>query len=132
MSSYYTLLPPVLGRTLTAADAISPTRLDDCEARLGFALPDRMRALYLTAGAAPELQVHNSLRMPETLQVEDGYLIFMEENQNVVDWGIRVPSADSDPEVWQRVNADPPEYHSENKTFSAFIVGNLAFVRGVD
>ena len=133
MAVYDALLTRVLGRALSAADAIAPARLDTAERRLGFPLPASMRDLYLSAGAAPEFQAHNALRTPETLDVEDGFLLFMEENQNVVDWGIRVPiDLESDPEVWQRVNGDQPEYYSEDTPFSVFIIQNLAFTRGVE
>jgi hypothetical protein len=55
---------------------------------LGFVLPTAVVAFYQLAGAAPEFQEHDTLRLPEALDAEDGFLVFMEENQHVVDWGI--------------------------------------------
>ena len=67
-------------------------------------------------------KAHNELYAPDGLAIEDGYLVFMEENQAVVNWGIREEDlSQPDPEVWQRVNSDPPEWYSENMPFSTFI-----------
>jgi hypothetical protein len=83
-------------------------------------------------GAAPEFQEHDTLRAPEALEIEDGFLVFMEENENVVDWGIPVPlGVAPDPAVWQRVNGEEPAWYAEEMTFSEFVVRRLAFTRGV-
>jgi hypothetical protein len=100
---------------------------------LGFSLPSALRDYLLLAGGARENREHNRLLPPEELAVEDGYLVFMEENQSVVDWGIPLTLARrADPEVWQRVNGDEPEWYSEELRFSEFILKNLAWQRGVE
>jgi hypothetical protein len=121
----------VLGRDLTRGDSVSRERLEVAEDRLGISLPAAMADFYLHCGAAPELQEHDRLRDPEALSIEDSYLVFMEENQRVVDWGVRLTDTTAaDPEVWQRVNGDRAEWYSEDVTFSVFIVKRLAFTRG--
>lgn len=129
---YRTLLARLLGRNLTADDEVPLGRLAGAEQRLGFRLPNAMTDFYSSAGAAPEFQAHNRLRAPETLEMDDGLLVFMEENQHVVDWGIRPVGHEPDPEVWQRVNEPQAEWYSEGMPFSVFIVKNLAFTRGTD
>ena len=127
------LLTRALGRELGPGDEIPRERLATAEHRLGFPLPEVMADFYMRAGGAPEFQAHSSLRAPEALEVEAGFLIFMEENQRVVDWGIPLPvDSDRDPIVWQCVNCDPPEFYSEEMPFSEFIVRILAFTRGTD
>jgi hypothetical protein len=70
------------------------------EVRLGLKLPSALRTLYLRTGrSAPLHQVHNQLRPPERIAVESEHLVFYEENQSVVVWGI--PRA-------QLERADPP------------------------
>ena len=122
----------VLGRELQSTDGISQQHLTRAEARLRVSLPAIVKEFYIAAGAAPELQSHNRLRHPDALDIEDGYLVFCEENQNVVDWGFRLPMTDADPEVWQRNNGDEPAWYSEEMTFSVFIVRMLAFIHGVE
>ena len=103
-------------------------RIEAAANRLGFVLPDAMTDLYLIAGAAPELQEHNRLRRPEDLEVEHDFLVFMEENQNVVCWGIRLPAGEPDPEVWQRANEAEADWYSEDTRFSDFIVKYLEWL----
>jgi hypothetical protein len=127
------LFERVLRRPLQPDDRVDINHLTRAEQRLGVVLPDIVVDFYATAGAAPELQAHNRLRQPDALEVEDAYLVFMDENQDVVDWGLRLPlTRTGDPEVWQRVNDDASAWYSEEMTFSEFIVTNLAFVHGVD
>ena len=131
--TFLALFTQVLGRELQATDAIDRPHLTRTEKRLEIVLPTVVSNFYAAAGGAPELQAHNRLRHPDALEVEDGYLVFMEENQDVVDWGLRLPLIlDSDPEVWQRVNDDEPAWYSEEMSFSEFIVRNFAFVYGVE
>ena len=120
-------LATALGRELTSADATPPEQLWATEERLGFALPDAMFAFYLYAGAAPELRGRDRLRRLEELVVEDGYLVFMEENRSLVDWAVHLPIAKAaDPDVWQRVNAGPRAWCSKEMALSVFIVKRLA------
>lgn len=93
-----------------------------------------MREYYLAAGEANRLnRAHNILFRPEELRFEQNYLIFMEENQAVVHWGIAMSDlAHPDPAVWQRVNGDSPEWYSEEMDFSTFIAKNLLWQAGID
>lgn len=121
----------VLGRHLTADDAISSERLVVAEQRLGIVLAPVVVAFYRSAGAAPEFQEHDTLRAPEALDVDSEFVVFMEENQNVVAWGIPVGAATPDPLVWQRVDGEQPAWYPEEMTFSEFVVKRLAFTRGL-
>ena len=117
----------VLGREPRPEEGTPEERIREAETGLRVRLPAAMRQYYLAAGEAdPVNRAHNIVFRPEDLRFEEGYLIFMEENQAVVHWGIaRADLAHLDPTVWQRVNGAPPEWYSEDVTFSAFIVTSL-------
>ena len=130
---YARLLTRVLGRPLAGKDGVRESRLRRAEKRLHLALPEAIRDFYLLAGAAPETREHNRLLDPEDLVVEAGHLLFMEENQGVVDWGFPLSQKGrADPRIWQRVNDDPPRWYSERMPFSAFILKYLAWLCGVE
>jgi hypothetical protein len=130
--AYRAALEHILGRELARRDGVPEARLAKAERRLGRPLPSALRDYLALAGLAPETREHNRLYLPEELQVEDGFLVFQEENQAVVHWGVPLRSAKrADPEVWQRANEDRAEWYSEEMTLSDFVVKNLAWQRGV-
>jgi hypothetical protein len=50
-------------------------------------------------------------------------LVFINENQYVVFWGInRFDLLELDPIVWQGVNCDPMEWHKEDDQHSRFLI----------
>ena len=125
-------LERVFGRCLSARDGVEEGRLRRAEQRLRIQLPSALRDFYNVAGSARETCEHNRLYLPEDLFVEDGHLVFMEENQAVVDWAVTIGArTTSDPEVWQRVNDEDARWCSEKMTFTEFILKNLAWQRGV-
>lgn len=117
-------VPRYLGREWKPADGTPITRLTACERRLGRPLPESLRALYLTLGEnAALLQAHHRLLSPEQLEVDDEHLVFMEENQSVVSWGIPLASLrDPTPTVWQRNNTPPVEWFSEEKDLLGLLI----------
>jgi len=122
-STFDALAVRYLGRHLSAADGVPPEELERHELRLGVRLPDALRAYMEMAGAVPEWNtIHNRFFSAEQLCFEDDFLIFMDENQGVVSWGIpRAELARADPPVWQRTNALPPDWYSEDRAFTAFL-----------
>jgi hypothetical protein len=79
----------------------------------------------------PELcGIHNEIPPPSALTCEEGYLIFMNENQSVVAWGIRVSDLDEDdPPTWQRNNTEPAGWFTEDKTFSQLLASMFDWYR---
>jgi hypothetical protein len=133
IAAYRRDLGVVFGRHLATRDGVAESRLRRAEKRLGTTLPSAVREFYSVAGAARETREHNRLYLPEDLVIEEGRLIFMEENQAVVDWAVSVGSRPkADPEVWQRVNEDDAPWYSEGMTFAEFIIKNLAWQRGIE
>jgi hypothetical protein len=111
-----------LGRRLGKADSLSAASIQRTERRLGLELPRSLRVYYLAAGAARDLNdVHNHLFALKELRRDDSYLVFMDENQSVVSWGVRIDDRHDDPIVWQRNNTPPMRWYSERKRFTAFL-----------
>jgi hypothetical protein len=75
------------------------------ESALGVRLPEALREYYRVAGRLDEVnRSHHRLRTLDGLEIVGDYLMFMEENQDVLFWGIRVSDlSHSDPDVWQTV-----------------------------
>lgn len=112
-----------LARPLAPEDGEPAESIEAAEARLGIRLPAALRDYYLVAGRFDPLnQAHNRLFPPGDWFVDAGRLVFMEENQAVVFWGV-VPDGD-DPPVWQGVNLtdQPIEWHEEVERCSEFLV----------
>jgi hypothetical protein len=110
---YKTLVEPLLGRTLTPADG--------CAVRPALRIPTALADYYGAVGAIDMInRPHNRLLDPSVLQVEDGMVIFYEENQCVAYWAIREADLHlPDPTVYQGHDTTAGlEWHSENMTVS--------------
>jgi hypothetical protein len=105
-------------RSWSAADGLLEKEIKKAESRLGITLPPALRSFYLSVGGAADLcSIHNVIFQPKDLVFEDGYLMFMDENQSVVSWGIKKKDLKKpDPEVWQRNNKFD-QWYSEEKSF---------------
>ncbi|MFC6879474.1 MULTISPECIES: SMI1/KNR4 family protein [Actinomadura] len=99
---------------LSAADGWSSAELDAAGERLGVPLPTALREAYQLFGRRDDLTSnHDSLLNPDELYLNDGALVFREENQACAFWGIL--SADlerPDPAVY--VRADLADESAEN------------------
>ncbi len=115
-------------------DGTSEQALAQAESRLGLRFPVALREYFLIAGNADDAnRAHNVLFRPDEFVLEDEYLVFMEENQAVVHWGIPMDHLDEpDPDVWQRVNGLEPVWYSEELPFSSFMIKNLAWQAGLE
>ncbi len=100
-------------RSWKPEDGIHEELILMAEKTLGVKFDKSLRAFYLSIGNVKVLTtIHNQILSPGSAYIEDGYLIFMEENQGVVSWGIKLEDHDlADPIIWQRNN-------SENKWYS--------------
>ncbi|MGL4610482.1 MAG: hypothetical protein ACRCYY_12520 [Trueperaceae bacterium] len=88
-----------------------------------FQLPPALHAYYLVAGNETLLNhSYNRLLAPKDIFVEAGRIVFMEENQNVVYWGVP-EGAFADPLVEQGVNSEelPLGWHPEHESCAEFL-----------
>jgi hypothetical protein len=129
--TFATFGPRYLGRPLAANEGIEEREIEATEARLGIDLPEAMRDYYRITGRCNALNaIHNALIAPDALHFDGEYLVFMDENQSVVSWGLRrADLAEKDPPVWQRNNTPPQAWFSEEMAFSAFMASMFDWYR---
>src|SRR5262245_51306813 len=115
-----------LVRPLTPEDGEPEPSVAQAEARLGLRLPAVLRAYYRLAGRHDRFnRAHNRLRRPGEWSVDGGKLVFLEENQCVVVWGVGVSgSPEEDPPVYQGtiIRGQPTEWHLEHERCSEFLL----------
>lgn len=111
-----------LGETLKESDGIPDPAIDSL--LKGRVIPAAMRAYYRVAGRHWLNINHNELRSADELESIDGYTIFMDENQRVVQWAIRDSEmGDDDPIVYQgQVINDHYDWSAEKHVFSRFMI----------
>jgi hypothetical protein len=116
----------VLVRPLTMADGESEISISEGESRLGLRLPAVLRDYYRLAGRFDRFnRAHNRLLRPEEWSVDGGKLVFLDENQRVVVWGVKASrSPADDPPVYQGtiIRQQPTEWYREHKRCSEFLL----------
>src|SRR5262245_11775085 len=95
-----------LGIRLRSEDACSAADIGDAERSLAVKLPGSLKEYYLVAGREKRInQFHNRLLPPEKLFIDSERVVFMEENQWVVYWGVpALRDTKPDADVFQGVN----------------------------
>jgi hypothetical protein len=86
-----------LARPVTSEDGVPAGEIVAGEHRLGIQMPNALREYYLVSGRLHRLnRAHNRLYSPDGWFVDVGKLVFMEENQSVVFWGIPISEGSGD------------------------------------
>ena len=115
-----------LGFPLRAKDGLALKSIRAAERNIGVKLPKALTDYYLVAGRERTLNnAFNFLRHPSEWEVHSKRLIFMEENQCAVVWGIKGGSVPgNDPAVYQSqiVDGEPRAWHTEQIKCSNFLV----------
>ncbi|OWK38064.1 hypothetical protein FRUB_07184 [Fimbriiglobus ruber] len=106
------MLAAITGRT-SSTHGYPLRMVEAAEARLGFAIPEALRDYYLSVGRHELNRVHNRLWSPGDLEVSHGRLVFLEENQCVIYWGVRRRTTSADPVVFQTMDLDDGEWVAE-------------------
>ena len=130
---YRALVAQLYARPLSRRDGIPETRLIRAEKRLGFRLPGVLREFYWIAGKRDDLNcTFDQLLLPEELEVRDGRLVFFEENQKVVVWGLELGgAAGDDPMVYEAEPAEPLAWEATRGRLSDFL-RMMAYWQGVN
>lgn len=130
---YSAELKTILGRGLTTQDGMEAASLAASEKRLKLKLPGALKIYYEMAGRLAINREHNRLYQPRELTKLNGKLVFMEENQTVVFWGMDIKTLNLlDPEVFQASNETPVHWYSEGLAFSDFIIKMWRWLRALD
>lgn len=98
----------------------------ESERRVGARLPDPLRAYYLSVGRHPINRVHNRLWSPDEWAIHADMLVFMEENQGVVYWGVRERTRTPDPVVYQSTDPGDGDWYAEARC-SRFLAAMLCW-----
>lgn len=106
---------------------INESEILTLEQKLDIQLPAQLRAYYLTMGGFEAINyTHNLLLKPDQMEFSnDDYLIFYEENQSVVYWGIkRADLSLPNPPVYGNYSSDEnnPDWHQESATTDNFLL----------
>jgi hypothetical protein len=98
-------------------------------ARRDLVIPTALRDYYSLAGRHRINENHDRLRPVEELEWMGDKLVFLDENQCVVFWGIdRSDLKKADPIAWQGINGTPIEWHSENLRLSRFLMARWRWI----
>ena len=118
--SYQQLFSELFGVEPETEHGYDESVLKGVEQRLGQTLPAPLRSYYRTLGKHPLNQAHNRLLSPDELKIEDGYLVFCHENQQVCVWGYREDaSEDADIQVFQ--GQGDGEWYAEEARLTEFL-----------
>jgi hypothetical protein len=101
------------------------------EARLNVSLPQALKDYLVVCGATREMMDENyHLYLPDGLRVEDGHLIFCEENQGIEEYGVPLQDLEEPGDFHPRVRAksvNTKEWRNESGSISAFLLGVGSF-----
>ena len=126
-------LAPLIGRKLKITDGLAPGFATAAQCKLKLMIPTALREYYSVAGRLPLNKEHNRLYSPGRLKVLEGKLVFMEENQCMVFWGMDTAAlGQDDPEVFQAHNKSLAVWYSEKLPFSDWIIKMWRWQRGLD
>lgn len=122
VEKFRALVPTYLEGTWEEADGIAWEDLNIIFAELGLQVPQALAEFLHTLGNCEELmEAHYYFWDPEELEIEDGYLLFLEDENEEYTWGILAEQADvPDPIVWRRNNLTGL-WVNEEGTFSEFV-----------
>lgn len=123
--SEYSGLFARLGFPLGQHDGVPETELAEAENKLGICMPQALKDYYLVAGNEKVLNhSFNRLCRPDDWEVHSGKLIFFEENQTVVVWGVsETKEPAQDPLVYQcpLVRGELDKWYSQETCCSNFL-----------
>lgn len=109
----------------------SETEITEAEQALGFKFPAVLREYYLSLGKNEAINhSHNRLLSPNAIYfTEDRYLIFYEENQGVVQWGIKEADLSlENPSVWGNYDTVyESDWQQETKTLEDFFLSMCVY-----
>lgn len=129
-ASYRALLPQYFDTEWVTEAGLSRQELAEALSHTPVeALPAALEEFYLSVGAVEELmEAYYFIWDPDELDTDEGYLLFMEDEDERYTWGIPVASLDvPDPLVFRRSEARG-EWRSTGATVSEYLLDYFAWV----
>ncbi len=129
LDRFRALVPKYLEDNWREEDGLSERELDEMLAGHDFRIPLVLREFYLALGGCEDLmEAFHFFWDPDELEIEDGYLLFLEDEDEKFAWGIRADQLDvPDPIVWRRNNARG-DWQSEEGTFSEYVLDMFEWI----
>lgn len=140
LPGFQKLVPALLGEDWAHDDGLPTEEVDrllgesPAAEQLGadLVLPTAVREFYLALGNCGDLlETEHFFWDPDDLEVRDGFLMFLEDAEETVVWGLPVENLPlPDPLVWRRstgAEAEEGEWSDEGGTFSEFVTDLLAW-----
>jgi len=125
LQKFRDLLPTHLAERWQEEDGLSEAELS---AELATDVPQALREFYLALGNSELMEAYYYFWDPDELEIEDGYLLFLEDEEELYTWGIKAEQIDvPDPLIWRRSNAKG-NWVCEEGTFSEFVLDYFDWV----
>ncbi|MEC4806561.1 MAG: hypothetical protein SAJ12_20370 [Jaaginema sp. PMC 1079.18] len=113
----------IFGYSLQPSDALGDCVIQAKLAKCKLTLPKALIDYYSLAGQHYINEEHNQLLFIEQVNWMDDKLVFMQENQLVVYWGIdRADVSSPNPIVWQGINGDVIDWYEEKYRLNQFLM----------
>lgn len=126
-NEYESIATRLLQNSLEAEDGYTDETITTAVQTTGVEIPQALREYYTVLGAHSLNQIHNRLRPPNGLKLDDEeeYVIFMRENQDVCVWGYKVSQQkEVNPVAFQGI-PDDEHWVSEQVSLCEFLVINF-------
>lgn len=133
LDKFRSLVPEYLDDKWQPEDGLSEDELEemvqDSLGRPAAILPQAVREFYLSVGGVEDLmEAYYFVWEPDEFEIEDGYLLFMEDEEEKFVWGIREDQLSvPDPLVHRRNNVTG-RWMSEDGTFSEYMLDMYSWV----
>jgi hypothetical protein len=113
----------IFGSEPGPADGLGEESVQARLAQRGLHIPQALFDYYAVAGYHWVNKKQNRLRPIEELDWYSDWLIFMDDDQGLVSWGIqRQDLSSSDPVVWQGILGEEIDWFQEDLTLSEFLI----------
>jgi hypothetical protein len=128
LEKFRSLVPLYLDEPWQESDGLPLDELNEVLAEHPFPVPLALREFLQALGGCEELmEAYHFFWDPEELEAQDGFLCFLEDEEEQYTWGMKLDQLDvPDPIVWRRNNARGT-WTSEDGTFSEFVLDLLDF-----
>ena len=129
IEKFRSLVPKYLDDAWQEADGLSREELSAALADSGVEIPLVLEEFYRSLGNCEDfMEAYHYFFDPEELEVEDGYLLFLEDEEEKFVWGFKSSQTDvPDPIVYRRNNSRG-SWVSEEGTFSEFTLDMFTWV----
>lgn len=129
LEKFRSLVPKYLDDAWNQADGLSGDELSEALEQSRVQIPLVLEEFYRSLGNCEDfMEAYHYFFDPEELEVEDDYLLFLEDEEEKFVWGFKVSQLDvPDPIVYRRNNSRG-SWSSEEGTFSEFTLDMFSWV----